>query len=134
MRMKAAAESLDLVDSAVDLNLLLVEELENRTTTKSSGMPNRQLWPWIVHSILFLTALVVIYMNQRMGTDCVQKLSYYCTSSKFLLQNLEGLIEALHQPRLSPLSTKTTKLFISTTRIILFVVRPLKVSAKLGIG
>ena len=69
--MKAATESLNLVDGEVDLNPLLVEELEHRIITKSSDIPNRQLWPWIVHSILFSTALVLIYMNQRTGTDCI---------------------------------------------------------------
>lgn len=133
IRMKAATERADLVEGEVDLNPLLVEEMEYRTTRKGFDMPNRQLWPWIVHSILFSTALIIIYMNQHTGTDCIQKLSYYCTPLIFLFCNLVGLIEALYQPRLSPLSTKTIKPFISTTRIILFAVRPPRVSAKLGI-
>lgn len=95
IRMKAATEKADLVEDEVDLNPLLVDEMEYRTIEKSSDIPNRQLWPWIVHSILFSTALLIIYMNQRTGTDCIQKLSYYCTPSIFLLCNLVGLIKAL---------------------------------------
>ena len=131
--MRAGSEGADLVEGQVEMNPLLVEDMEYKGIRRSFGMPNRQLWSWIFHSILFSAALVIIYMNHRTETDCIQKLSYYCTSSSFLFRNIMGLIKALYQPQLSSLSTKTTEFYASTTRIIPSAVRPPKASARLGI-
>lgn len=75
--MKAVARGEGLEKDAIELNPFLEEGQEHSTTRKSFSLPNRYFWPWIVHAILFSTALVMIVANLRTETGCTQKLSYY---------------------------------------------------------
>ena len=93
--MKAAASTSDVEEDAVDSKPLL-EEDEKNSALGSLSLPNRSLWPWIVHFLLFSTALVTIIVNLRKGPDCIQRQSHYCMSLRFSLHSLAALIKAPH--------------------------------------
>ena len=81
---KAATSTSGLEEDAGDSKPLLEEDRKN-STTSSLSLPDRSLWPWIVHFLLFSTALVTIILNLREGPDCIQRQSYYCMSLRFSL-------------------------------------------------
>ena len=93
--MKAAASTSGLEEDAIDSKPLL-EQDEKNSTLSSLRLPNRSLWPWIVHFLLFSTALVTIFVNLRKWPDCIQRQSYYCMSLRFSLRSLVALIKAPH--------------------------------------
>ncbi|KAM0795633.1 hypothetical protein BDR22DRAFT_870421 [Usnea florida] len=133
IRMEAATERADLVEGEVDLNPLLVEEMEYRTIGRSSDMPNRQLWPWIVHSILFSTALVTIYMNQRTGTDCIQKLSYYSPALSLINEDYQTFRFNNSDPTFrGPPSESVSEAWDRLTQIYPFSIPNREVLVKIG--
>lgn len=77
--MKAVPRGEGLEKDAIELNPFLEEGQEHSTTRKSFSLPNRYFWPWIVRFLLLSTTLVMTLANLRTGTNCIQKLSYYCT-------------------------------------------------------
>ena len=81
---KAATSTSGLEEDAGDSKPLL-EEDRKKSAMSSLSLPNCSLWPWIVHFLLFSTALVTTIVNLRKGPDCIQRQFYYCMSLRFSL-------------------------------------------------